>query len=318
VLDGIPAILGQLLLLWPVMLIIVLLGIIAALQLRHYPDYRTVVDAASKRDDPLLDLGRMMTEAKQTNVKSKDSDYGSADKQRDQYKSLEGYTFLNALFFARHRSLIIEPVFKRMAIIGALGVIGIAFAIADTERASSLTSNLHAAIPYLILLMYFVSVGERACRAMFYNCDLSLMRYSFYRTAAARHFRQRLYRICGLNLALAAVLGAALTAVVLAAGGASVQDLVLTWICIAALSVLFSVHHLFMYYILQPYSTELNMKNPFFFIVNLAVSFACGVSIIVKAPALIIAIVLAALTIVYFVAALIAVRKFGHRTFRVK
>src|SRR5690606_35445957 len=43
---------GNLLLLWPVTIVIAVLGGIAAVQLKRYSDYRTAVDVATKRDDP--------------------------------------------------------------------------------------------------------------------------------------------------------------------------------------------------------------------------------------------------------------------------
>jgi len=309
---------GKLLLLWPVTMVIVVLGVMAAVQLKRYSHYRTAVDAATKRDDPLLDLGRMFTEANKTQVKSKDIDYNPMVGQTVQFKSREGYAYLNALFFARHRGLIMRPLWNRMAIICALGVIGVVFSVIYTERASSLVEHWSIGIAYLIWIMNFLSIGEKACKAIFYNCDLSLMRYSFYRNAADRHFRQRLYRICGLNLVLAAGVGAALTGFALAAGGVPSEELLLTLLCVFALAVFFSIHHLFMYYILQPYSTELNMKNPFFFIINIVVSMAFVLAIILKADATVLAVTIVSLTALYYIAALILVKRWGPRTFRVK
>lgn len=80
----------------------------------------------------------------------------------------------------------------------------------------------------------------------------------------------------------------------------------------------FSVHHLLMYYIFQPYSTELNVKNPFFHVVNMVFSSACGISIVVKVPALPFTVTVMIVTLVYLGVAFILVRRFGHRTFRVK
>jgi hypothetical protein len=316
-LNWIPAS-GTLLLRLPIVLVIAVLGIYAAIQLYRYPDYRTVVDAATKRDDPLLDLGRMMSESQQTSVRSKDSDFASTAQQTDKFKNKEGYSYLNALFFARHRSLITQPVYKRLMIIGVVVAVGMVLAITGSQWSAVVTSNLEGVLPFLVLTLSLLSLGETTCRAIFYNCDLSLLRYSFYRNAVNSHFRIRLYKITGLNLTIAAAFGTGLTLIVMAAGGAPVRELFLMWGCVLTLSVFFSVHHLLMYYIFQPYSTELNVKNPFFYIVNIAVSSACGLCIIVKAPGFIFMLILLILTLVYLAAALILVHKFGQRTFRVK
>ncbi|WP_127585388.1 hypothetical protein [Paenibacillus koleovorans] len=302
----------------PTFLVISALGLVAAVLLNNYSNYRTVVEAATKRDDPLLDIGRMMTEAQKTAVRPKEMDDMQVAPQANMSQSREGYAYLNALFFSRHRSLITQPVYKRLAIIGGLGAVGAALAAMDSPYVAFLTSSLDKVLLYLAMVVNVLSVGERACRALFYNCDLSLMRYSFYRGAAHRHFRIRLFRIAGLNLAIAAAMGAALSLIAWAAGGVVVQELLLIWVSLAALSFFFSVHHLLMYYLLQPYSTELNMKNPFFFVVSMGVMLVCWVGVVVQPSSLSYAIAVLAVTAIYFVAALALVRRFGPRTFRVK
>lgn len=310
--------LGHVLLLWPVTAVIVILGALAGLRLHRYTDYRTAVDAATKRDDPLLNFERMVAEANKSQVKSKESDYANTDQQTARFQKREGYGYLHALFFARHRSLIVKPLWNRLAMIGALGVIGVAFAIANPDKASSLAEHWTRGLPYLIIIMNVLSIGEKACRTMFYNCDLSLMRYSFYRHAAGQHFRHRLLRIGGLNLALASGVGAVLSGFALASGGVSTSDLLLTLVIVFGLAAFYSIHHLFLYYILQPYSTELNVRNPFFFLVSLIVTLLFVLSLLLEASASALAIAAVAVSAVYGLAALNAVKRWGPRTFRVK
>ncbi|NIK77723.1 hypothetical protein FHS15_002861 [Paenibacillus castaneae] len=303
----------------PASIVITAGGLFAAIRLARYSDYRAVVDAATKRDDPLLDLGRMMTEAQKKSVKSKDSDYTVNLNEQDKLKTKEGYGYLNALFFLRHRSLISSPINKRLAIIGAFGVVGVILMILFREQLEDQKWSLEKIFPFLILIMYFMSIGENICKAIFYNCDLSLMRYSFYRSAVYEHFLIRLRRVMSLNLGIAAALGVSLTAITAAAGEEWLStELLMLWVCVISLSAFFSVHHLFMYYIFQPYSTELNMKNPLYFIVNMVVSFAGGISIILRVPAVSFTVIIFAVTLIYLAVALILVRKYGARTFRVK
>lgn len=314
---------GNYLLQWPIVIGIAVAGIFAALRLARYSRYREAVDAATKRDDPLLNIGRMVTDAQKKSVESKDGDYDlraeQKDKLKDKLKHKRGYAYLNELFFQRHRSLISGPVTKRLSIIGAVGVGGVIAALLFRSRLQEMDFGLGMILPFLVLTMYFMSVGENVCRAMFYNCDLSLMRYSFYRGAAFEHFRIRLAQIAKRNLTIAAAMGLSLTAVAFAAGAANPDaELLMFWLCVIALSIFFSVHHLFMYYIFQPYSTELNIKNPLYFVVNMGVSFASGLSIIWRGPAVPFTTVVVALTVLYLAAALALVRKHGPRTFRVK
>ncbi len=304
---------------WPTLLALAALGVYAAAFLARYGDYRAAVDAATKRDDPLLNLGQLMADAQKTSVAAKDSDYGDAARQAGRFERLEGYDYLNAIFFARHRSLFVKPVYKRLAILAGVGAFGVLLAAFGNEAvAGFLAAPATSLLRFLPIAMSLLSIGEPACRAMFYHCDQSLLRYSFYRRAANRHFRIRLVRIAGLNLAIGAAAAAALTAPALAAGRSSASELTWVWTSALALSVFFSVHHLFMYYIFQPYSTELNAKNPFYWVVNMGVSGATGAAIFLEAPPAVFAWTAPALTFVYAAAAFALVRRLARHTLQVK
>ena len=45
-------------------------------------------------------------------------------------------------------------------------------------------------LPYCVFFMYFMdnSVGTRICKAMFYNCDLAMLKYPWYRQGEAPSF----------------------------------------------------------------------------------------------------------------------------------
>lgn len=318
VFQSIP-IAGSILYSFPTMIVIIAAGLFAAIQLARYPGYRAVVDNATKRDDPLLNIGQMVTDANKTSVSSKDSDYLSSLNDSDKHKSKEGYAYLNALFFARHRSLINRPLNIRLAIIGILGVVGVIGTLMFEQMAVFLSTNLGVLFPILVLTMLYLSVGEKMCKAIFYNCDLSLIRYTFYRKASIQHFRIRLYKVMGQNISIGATLGAVLTLIFLIAGGEIFsQDVFMIWICILTLSIFFSIHHLFMYYIFQPYTTELNVKNPYFQIVNIVVGIASGLSLFIRVPSNIFTLIVFTFTLLYFIITLNLIGKYGSRTFRVK
>lgn len=215
----------------------------------------------------------------------------------------------------------IQPIQRRLTIIGVLFIVAVLMMLISPETSSEFTAYLLGGLPFFVFIMNYTSIGERVCKAMFYNCDLSLLRYGFYREQAAilDNFKIRLIKLSGLNLIPAVAICLACTLLFLLSGADwGLMDAVIFWVTILCLSLFFSVHHLFMYYIFQPYSTELNMKNPFFFIVNsivLGLSVACiGFP---KASSLFTLVVLAG-TIAYMVIAVTLVYRFSSRTFRVK
>ncbi|GIQ70814.1 hypothetical protein DUZ99_16735 [Xylanibacillus composti] len=303
-----------------VTLVIAALGAWAGVQLARYRHFREAVDAATKRDDPYLNVSSMVADAQKTSVAAKESDYSEETLRREAFKGKEGYAYLNAIFFARHRSVVSRPVYKRLAIMAAAGIIStIAMLVMGRMQLEFLQLELKLFFPFLPVALSVLTVGGTTCRAMFYNCDISLARYSFYRSAAYEHFLIRLRKMIGQNLLIAAVLGGVLTLATFSADGSILQvDTVLLWLSIAALAVFFTIHHLFLYYMFQPNSTDLNVKNPLYFIVTMVVSGACGFALFFPVPPAAFTSVVLSITCVYFLLALVIVRKYAHHTFRVK
>lgn len=180
---------------------------------------------------------------------------------------------------------------------------------------------LIGSLSYFVFIMNFTSIGEKVCKAMFYNCDLSLLRYGFYRerTAVLSNFRIRLLRITALNLIPAGAICIAVNLLILLSDeNWGIADAAGFCGAILGLSLFFSVHHLFMYYIFQPYSTELNLKNPFFTIVNSIVLAATIVCLRLESTPAYFAGMVLLTTVAYMTIALFLVYKYSGRTFRVK
>lgn len=303
----------------PAFIVLLLAGIYSTFKLAKYSNFKGAVDAATKIDDPLLDIGRMMSEAQKTSVESKASDYAYNDADQNKFGSKQGYHYINAIFFSRHRSLIRKPLYIHLAIIGILTVVGLAIVFAFPEQKELITTTLSTIFPILFGVMYFMSVGEKICRAMFYNSDLSLLRYSFYRASVSSHYRIRLIHIIKLNSIISTALALGLTIITVAAGGELWSiDLLMLWISILLLSVFFSVHHMFMYYIFQPYATEFNMKNPLYFAINMIVSAISGASLFLRAPSEVFASIVFIATLAYLLLSIMLVKKHGTKTFRIK
>jgi len=312
---------GKLLLSLPFEMLAAVLGLLAAVRLARYPHYAEAVDAAVKRDDPLLNLGQLMTDARKSDVAVKSDDFKDVNTAAEpvaasSFTRKQGYARLNALFFQRHRRLVRKPLLNRLAAIAGAGVLACAgLATAGAPAGWS----LHTLLPYLPFAMYLLSNGERLCRVLFYNCDMPLMRYGFYREAAGKHFILRLWRLGGMNMLIGAALGAMLTLAAAVAGWPlDVSQLLPLWVTVLALAWLFSAHHLLLYYLLQPYSAEMNAKNPIFHVLNMGLSMACWLTFVLRPHPTAIAVGALVLCVLYMLASVTLVRRYGPGTFKVK
>ena len=176
-----------------------------------------------------------------------------------------------------------------------------------------------------MFLAYFLfnTLGMRICKAMFYNCDLSLLRYSWYRTPAVvlKNFTIRLSRLLALNLSVSLILGVGLVGMALLARlplGTYGGTLAAYVISLQLLAVVFAVHPLFLYYVFQPYTSDLNVKNPFFSTLNWAMYAVCYACVFLDQPPAGFALLVMGVTVVYTAVALAIVRSRAPRTFRVK
>ncbi len=268
-----------------------------------------------------------MEKAKQsffTDVAVKETDLKEFDPNIDkgnQFAVLNGYAYLNAIFFYRHRRQLLKPVFTRIAIIIGIFIIGTVFHLLQPELFADASLKIINLLPVFVFIMYFMSVADKACRAMFYNCDISLLRYSFYRRQETilQNFNVRLLRIALYNLAIAAAICMAVIGFYIISGNDWLNwDMGMFVLTIFVLSLFFSVHHLFMYYVFQPYTTELNVSNPFFKVINSIVYFLCFISLQIRTTSSIFALIVLSLTVAYIAIALILVYKYAPRYFRVK
>ena len=133
------------------------------------------------------------------------------------------------------------------------------------------------------------------------------------------NFAIRLRRVAGLNLLVAGAICLALAAPVLLTGAALPPlELAAFLLSILCLSVFFTVHPLFMYYVFQPYTSQLAVKNPFFSVINWVVYMVCVLCLQIKQPPHYFVLIVLAATVVYSAAALLVVWRRAPKTFRVK
>jgi len=251
----------------------------------------------------------------------KDSDFAGEEFKSSKINKKKGYELLNAIFFERHRRLLIKPVFIRLAIIFVAFIGFVAFIFIMPDEKSKITTGLMSSLNAFVFIMYCMSTGDKIGKALFFNCDISLLRYGFYREKSVilKNFWIRLKKSIWLNFVPAIALCCGIIGLVLVSGESSkLYEMVPFLASILCLSVFFSVHHMFLYYVFQPYTTELDIKNPFFKIINAIVYLLSYICLqIDSAPSFFVWIVLGA-TIVYIITAIVLVLKFAPKTFKVK
>ena len=305
----------------PVFILLVLvLSACCVFVILNYGRYDEIASASLKASDFAMDKSEIMASTRFSDVAVQEKQFTASELNSNRFENKTGFAYLNAIFFERHRRLLVKPIIIRLILIAILFLAAAVVSIFVPGFIKPF-SNPSAVLPVFVFIMYLISIGERVCKAMFYNCDISLLRYSFYRNknAVLSNFKVRLLRVAGLNLIVAAAISAAVVGLAFIFKlGWSNWDTLFFALSILFLSLFFSVHPLFLYYVFQPYTTELGMKNPFYNIINYGVYFLCFFCTKIKSAPSYFALIVLASTCLYITVALTLVYRYAPKTFRVK
>lgn len=288
--------------------------------MKQYSYYSEMMSVSIAESMDIINISSNMKKAMRDDVSLQDKDYSMSDLHLDTKDSLHGYEYLNRLFFKRHIRLIMKPLKRRLYIVLSAFLISSCVLYLVGKDIMKVESDILTILPIFVFLMYFMSIGEKVSKAMFMNCDISLLHYGYYRQPKAilKNFKIRCKTLCFYNLIIA------FSVCIAASGIAFIGQFPFTWstlllfnFTILCLSIFFSVHYLFVYYIFQPYNEDLDMKNPFMGILNSIIYILCYLCIKLDGTPLFVSITLF-LTILYIAIALLVVYKFAPKTFHLK
>ncbi|MFB4328066.1 hypothetical protein [Paenibacillus sp. CR_12] len=320
--DGVP-LFGAMAFGQPLLIALLLFfGVFSGYVLLKKTDFTAEVRAVTNHDDPLLNMEQMMADVQRKAVQANERDYRENPSPPYSFKEAagrkKGYAYMHELFIARHNSLIRAPLRRRLAAIMVVGVMLVSSALLFAADHLDVNS-LERFLPLLILAMFHLTMGMHLCKVLFYHCDITLMRYYFYRKNAVQHFRLRLGWMMGMNVRIGAGFATVLSVFVLILSKGEVHSILLPiWLLTLTLAVFFSVHHLLLYYLLQPYSTELNTKNPLFTLLNSLISVCFIVAMVLRLTPWTLASVVTTLSLAYLFSALPLVSKFAESRFSAK
>ena len=183
----------------------------------------------------------------------------------------KGYDLFNTIFFERHKEILLRSA-RKWAGIATVVYMGLGYLVLSTPKyfdAASQTLNKHLAI--FIIIMYFINRGAIITQAMFFNCDHAMLRFNFYREPKVllELFKKRLITVIKVNLIPAFVIGIGNIVLLLLTNNYNILNIITTFLFIILLSIFFSVHYLVIYYLLQPFNKDMEVKKASYSIVNL-------------------------------------------------
>lgn len=298
----------------------IVLGILGGIYLYKYDGYGKAINETNNIDN----MGKMknaVSEAQFGNVKIKEGDYKEEDLTTNKFSNKEGYNYLNSIFFNRHKRIVYKPmIIKSLIIIGIFLVFIIATEFFNKGLGSLVGEAIYSSFNLFVFVMYILCNSERTIKSMFHNCDITLLRYGFYKKGDAllKMFFLRLLRIIYSNLIPTTLLAIGVGFSIINYTFIGFVDVIPIILLLYALALFFSVHYIFMYYIFQPFTSSMQVKNPFYSIINFLVYFLSYMLIQIPAPPTIFLPITIGLLILYIVVAIVLVYKKSPQTFRIK
>ena len=232
-----------------------------------------------------------------------------------------GFEYLNELFIKRHRKILWKSAVRLAGIFLVLScAAAVALTLAPGAR-KEINEMVMTWLPYFTFIMYAVNRGTGFTKALFMNCDHSLLTYSFYKQPRfiLKLFRIRLREIMKINALPAVVVGAGLCAVLYASGGTeNPLNYVVLFVSILSMSLFFSIHYLTIYYLLQPYNAGTEMKSGMYQVILSVTYLVCFFLMQVRLPILVFGIACIVFCVVYSAVACMLVYRFAPKTFRLR
>lgn len=235
--------------------------------------------------------------------------------------SKEGFEYLNEMFIKRHRKILWKAT-EKITFVCLILFLAVFLGIRRFPRICENVNRIMLTyLPYFVFIMYCINRGTGFTRALFMNCDRSLLTYSFYKQPKMilKLFKIRLREIIKINLLPAAVIGTGMAVLLYVSGGTdNLLNYAVIIISIVCISVFFSVHYLTIYYLLQPYNAGTQIKSGTYQLVLTVTYMVCFFLMRLRLSTLVFGIGCIVFCIIYCIIACVLVYSLAAKTFRLR
>lgn len=295
-------------------ILFVALGVISLVYLFNVKDYKLVYKKLSQITN-VMDSKNEKDYLKQAMV-----EVNKKDKEIDLKKvqGKKGYDLFNTIFFERHKEILLRSA-KKYSVILVIIYIAISYLVIHEETYQHSVSNfLNNNLGWFVIIMFFINRGAIITQAMFFNCDHAMLRYNFYRESKTilELFKKRLATVIKVNLLPATIIAVGNTILLILSGAYDLKNNIAAFSFIILLSIFFSVHYLVIYYLLQPFNREMEVKKVSYSFVTMGTYLISYMLTDLVLDSFILSTIGLIFTISYIITSLVLVNKLAPRTFK--
>ena len=298
-----------------IFIISIILGIYSFVKIHNFKDYR-------KMYKQILTESNVYMQEKNTGTQAiKDTSLKQIELDKNDTSNKSGFAYFHDLFVKRHSKILTKAVKKQSVIILILSIALIIGIEMNDEFKNKMNEILMVYLPYFVFIMYCINRSSSVTTAMFMNCDHSMLTYRIYRTPKVilGIFKERLKTLIKINLLPAILIGGGLALLLYLSGGTdNPLNYLVLFVSIIAMSIFFSVHYLVMYYLLQPYNVDTEIKSSTYKVVQALTYFVCWYMIQIQLPTLSFGIATIVFCIAYSFISLFLAYKYAPKTFKLR
>ena len=230
-----------------------------------------------------------------------------------------GYDLFNTIFFQRHREILLRSAKKYSLVLIGIYIFLVYVMLKYSNYNNSIAELIHYKLSIFVMIMFIINRGSIITQAMFFNCDHAMLRYNFYREPKVilELFKKRLITVVKVNLLPALVIGIGnIILLTISKNEYSILTMLTTFTFILSLSIFFSVHYLVIYYLLQPYNQNMELKKASYTIVTLITYVLTYILTDLVLTSELLSIFGILFVVIYVIISLLLVYKIAPRTFK--
>lgn len=292
-----------------------ILGIYSFATIKNFNEYKKMYKQLLTESNMVVLNNQATTQIiKENNLKQIELDVNDTSNK-------SGFAYFHELFVKRHRKILTKAVKKQSFVISLILVVVIIGVLINDNFKETTNSLLLTYLPYFVFIMYLLNRGTTVTQAMFMNCDHSMLTYRIYRTPKVilGIFKERLKTLISINLLPAFIIAIGLPVLLYITGGTdNIYNYFSLFFSIIAMSIFFSVHYLVMYYLLQPYNVNTEMKSSTYRLVQGLTYFVSWYMIQIKLPTFQFGIAMVIFCVAYSLISLFIAYKYAPKTFKLR
>lgn len=228
--------------------------------------------------------------------------------------NLSGFKYLNKMFFVRYRKLLMKPyLIKNVLLVVIVIFLSI---VADMNY-----NELKYIFIFSILIAYSFNNSKSIIDKFFIGCDRFLFQYNFFKDGKSIMvlFKIRLKSILLYDIISSLIIGTGFAAICLKCDIDSTKKLVIS-LLMFMLPIIFNIlldfHNMFMYYMFQPYTIDINQKGLPYILTNIVVYILVFSLVYIKPPFILLFCSVAVILLIYTSLGSYLIKRYAPERFR--